>query len=150
MHLRTAIEAERLGDEPEHHDHPERHGEHRPARAKAVEVDAAIGTLVAVATRKIRRTERLLPETAFVDQVSSCHGSHSNANSSATLPAPAPSRARDKEPDELREGEDVRQVEEELDRIRAEVLGALRYRDALHGAIVRLDRSRSCSLAACR
>jgi hypothetical protein len=59
-----------------------------PPSSRAVEVDAAIGTLVAVATRKIRRTERLLPETAFADQVSSCHGSHSNANSSATLPAP--------------------------------------------------------------
>ena len=59
-----------------------------PPAPSAVEVDAAIGTLVAVATRKINRTERLLPETAFADQVSSCHGSHSNANSSATLPAP--------------------------------------------------------------
>ena len=61
MHLGFALEAERLRDEP---------------------------ALVAVATRKINRTERLLPETAFADQVSSCHGSHSNANSSATLPAP--------------------------------------------------------------
>ena len=59
----------------------------RTAAPSAVEVEAAIGTLVAVATRKIIRTERLLPETAFADQVSSCHGSHSNANSSATLPA---------------------------------------------------------------
>jgi hypothetical protein len=38
----------------------------------------------------------------------------------------APVRAIDEQSDELREGEDVRQVEEELDRIRGEVFGALR------------------------
>ena len=97
-----------------------------PPAPSAVEVDAAIGTLVAVATRKINRTERLLPETAFADQVSSCHGSHSNANSERDPAGAAPARAIDEQSDELREGEDVRQVEEELDRIRGEVLGALR------------------------
>ena len=37
-----------------------------------------------------------------------------------------PARAVDEQSDELREGEDVRQVEEELDRIRGEVFGAFR------------------------
>ena len=60
-----------------------------PPVVNAVETEAAIGTLTTVATRKISRTRRPFPDTAFADQVSCCQGSHSRANTRAALPIAA-------------------------------------------------------------
>ena len=62
-----------------------------PPSSKAVVTDAAMGTLRAVATRKITRTTRLFPGTVLADHVNCDHGNHINKKSSAALPAPVQS-----------------------------------------------------------
>ena len=59
-----------------------------PPSSKAVVTAAAMGTLAAVASKKITRTRRLFPGTLFADQVNCDHGSHRRTNSSVALPAP--------------------------------------------------------------
>jgi hypothetical protein len=125
MHLRAALEAERLRDEPEDHDDPERHGEHRAACAerrggrrrhrhagrRRREEDQAHRT--AVARDRVGGPGELLPREP------------QQREQNRDLAGAAPGRVIDEQPDQLREGENVRQVEEELDRICGEVLGAL-------------------------
>ena len=60
----------------------------RPPPSSAVSIDAAIGTLAAVAARKSSRTERELPDTTLADHVNCDQGSHINRNSSVACPMP--------------------------------------------------------------
>ncbi len=85
-----------------------------PLASNAVWIDAAIGTLAAVARRNSSRVGRELPATALADQVNCDHGS-----------------------DELAEREDVGEIEEQLDRIGREVLGWFGNHEPAHRRTVR-------------
>ena len=59
-----------------------------PPASNAVVTEAAIGTVVAVAIKKTRRTSRVLPERALADHVNWIQGSHNIRNSSADSATP--------------------------------------------------------------
>ena len=113
-----------------------------PPLPNAVPTAAAIGTLAAVATRNRTRTERWLPGTAFADHVNCDHGKPQQQEQQGGLADAVPRRVVEQECDELREGEHVGEVEEQLDRISSEVLGALRQFEATHG--LRVARPSAC------
>ncbi len=59
-----------------------------PPPAKAVWIEPPIGTDAAVATRKIARTVRELPDTAFAAQWKLDHAAHMRTSSNAARPVP--------------------------------------------------------------
>ena len=60
-----------------------------PPWSSAVLTAAAIGTLIAVASRNRIRMGRPLPEMALADQVNWVHGSQSSPKTRACFPTPA-------------------------------------------------------------
>ncbi len=62
-----------------------------PPGPSAVDTDAAMGTLTAVASRNRSRARRPLPDTALADQVSCDHGTQSRPKRSPARPTPVQS-----------------------------------------------------------